>query len=398
MRSQSGPVPQSRLRGSGLGPDLLGPGMGGQDQAPMQAMGRMSNHGQEQIPDMMESLEPMPIGPTSSTSMAWDKGQKHQRQQRLHRAQRKSFQEPVKSTSQDFDLDPFDFNPLPFKPNKEPVDDFEPIQTDFNNNNSFTSGKKSVDVSSNAQFGGSPDQVQVSVNMVVNTMPQGFPRENGVNTVTNIQIGTGTMNDERKQPSIPSHNGDGYPGQNFQLTTDTPNGFIQISAQSNSSGTDDRSMMNPGSAQGGVFGNQNEVGKMLGQGNGPGFHNGNSFNGNGGMMGNKGMQMINGKMAGTGSGNMMNGNTNMMNGNMAGNGNMMNGNMMNGNMMGNNMPGQNMNVNVSVNGNPNPNPNNPAANNNNGGGQNNGLRWNKNEVANSVPCAASLVGSLFDDW
>ena len=23
---------------------------------------------------------------------------------------------------------------------------------------------------------------------------------------------------------------------------------------------------------------------------------------------------------------------------------------------------------------------------------------NKNEVANSVPCAASLVGSLFDDW
>lgn len=30
--------------------------------------------------------------------------------------------------------------------------------------------------------------------------------------------------------------------------------------------------------------------------------------------------------------------------------------------------------------------------------QNNGLDMNKNKVGNAVPCAASLVGSLFDDW
>ena len=31
-------------------------------------------------------------------------------------------------------------------------------------------------------------------------------------------------------------------------------------------------------------------------------------------------------------------------------------------------------------------------------GQKGNPQWNKNEVANSVPCAASLVGSVFDDW
>lgn len=405
LRSQSGPVPQSRRLCSGFGSDLLLTGIGEQDQSPMDAMVRLSNHGQEQIPDMTESLEPMPIGPTRSSSMAsmaWDKGRKQQRQQRLPLAQRKSFQEPVKSSSRDLDLDAFDFNPLPFEPIKDPVDDFEPIQTNFNSNNCFISGKNSVDVSSNAQFGGSPDQVQVSVNMVVNTKPQGFPRENAVNTVTNIQIGTGTMNDESQQGNTPSHNGDGYPGQNFQLTTDTSNGFIQISTQSNSLGIDDHSMMSSGSAQGGSIGFQSDAGKILGQGNCHEFHDGNFISGNSGMIGNKGIELMNEKGTMTGAANMMNGNTNMINGNMPergimvtgslGNGKMDNGMKMNENLMGNNTAGQKMNVNVSV------NASSPAANNSDAGVQNHLLRWNKNEVANSVPCAASLVGSLFDDW
>lgn len=406
MRSQSGPVPQSRRQGSGFGPDLFGTGMGEHDQSPMNAMGRLSNHGQEQTPDAIESLEPMPIGPTRSSSMALYNGQKQHRQQRLPRAQRKSFQEPVKSSSQDLDLDPFDFNPLPFKPSKEPLDDFEPIEANLNSNNCFISGKNGVDVSGNAHFGGSPDQVQVSVNMVVNTTPQCFPQENAVNTVTNIQIGTGTMNDESQQGNKTSHKGDGYPGQNFQLTTDTSKGFIQISTQSNSLGIDDCSTMSAGFAQGGSFRSQNNVGKMCGQGPCDGFQDGNSFIGNSGMIGNNRLLMTeNGTM--TGTTNMMNGSASMLTGKMPGSGIMITGGLgnvkmgnatvgsgtrMNGNMMGNNIAGQNMNVNVSV------NSSNPAANDSNAGVQNTGLRWNKNEVANSVPCAASLVGSLFEDW
>lgn len=317
-----------QARCSGVGEDIFGPGTRSQDGRVISAQG--------QAPDITSSLEPMPIGAVSS-SMPWDGGPSKLTQ---------SYQEPAKTNFQDSDQDfaPLDFNPLPFKPNNEgyDIDDFEPLPTNFNDN--FSSGQQNtcslgpVDVSANAQFGGASDHVQVSVNMVVNTMPQGYPRESAVNTVTNIQIGTGSFNDDRRTQHdgfFKSAVGDGFQGQNFQLTTDTANGFIQISAQSNP--TD------------GVSSNT-----MIGQGNNYGFNN----NAGNDMMGSSGLHMANGGMSS---------NSNSVN-------------------------CERRNINLSISN------NNVGASGGNDGASKSSLTWKKSEVANSVPCAASLVGSLFDDW
>jgi hypothetical protein len=55
----------------------------------------------------------------------------------------------------------------------------------------------------------------------------------------------------------------------------------------------------------------------------------------------------------------------------------------------------NLNINASANGDMNMN---DSMGDNCNGIDSNGLRWNKSKVANSVPCAATLTGSIFDDW
>jgi hypothetical protein len=339
---------QLRMSGNGNGQDYFGQGNGNgmgnqvaQGQAQYQGMGIFSCQGEGQDPDFMSSLEPMPIGQvgsSSSTSNTWDCGQPQQIQ---------SCPEPVKASFNDLEQD-IDFNPLPFKPNNNcnndeyGFDDFEPLPTSFHDpfpscNNQSMYSRSPVDLSTNAQFGGPAEQVQVSVNMVVNTMPQGYARDNTVNTVTNIQIGTGTISDDRKPNDgfLKSSFGDVFQGSNFQLTTDTTNGFIQISAQSNpkdgSANMVGPGMMNPGNTL-------------------PSFNNFGGMGGGGQYVGN--------------------------------------GNVSQGATLGNAFERRSINLSI----------NNVNASRDNSGDQKSSLAWNKMEVANSVPDAASLVGSLFDDW
>lgn len=174
----------------------------------------------QQFQGSMASFEPVPIGSSHSSA-----NNMHQPQA----AMSQSFQEPIKSQTMaksDPDFDHLDFTPLPFHfNNSENQDGFS---SKFN---SMTNHMQNP-----------TDQVQVSVNMVVNTSP-GFQKDSSVNTVTNIQIGTGsgTMLDDRNKSlnySFSKPHSDAFSTSNFQLTTDTPNSFIQISTQSNTQGSD----------------------------------------------------------------------------------------------------------------------------------------------------------------
>jgi hypothetical protein len=300
------------------------------------------------FPNLMVGAEPVPIGSGSNMGRNGQQPVKMQQQNQQSFAAMPPSCNTGKKNQDVWDAGNVDLNPLPFQFNDE---DFDPLPTSFNNGNCWDMP------SNNKQFSGNPEQVQVSVNMVVNTMPQGSSKENAVNTVTNIQIGTINDNsNDRNQCNdfYASSCTDSFPVPNFQLTTDAPSSFIQIS-------TGDPHLQNHGS---GLDGNPHQMNDFqigfFGNGNGNDSQNNSMGFNNRSLPENNLMTM---------EGNNMN-----MNGNMGSNINM-NGNMgdmnMNGNMSGN------------------------SGNNGNG---NNDLRWNKKKVANSVPCAASLVGSVFDDW
>jgi len=312
-------------------------------------------------------------------------------------------QEPVKQ-QREFSIglgtDDFDFNPLPLEFNND--DDFDPLPLPGNNQNQFCNAPPAA------------EQVQVSVNMVVNTMPQGYSRDNNgaVNTVTNIQIGTGTINDDRNMNKQAVMNDNSYP---------TNGNFIQISTQSNpSSSTNNLSSCMPGNRnsgmsslsngnrpqqmndfQNGFFGGTDDYESDLSGGqqevvSNPGHNRIGGFVGNNRMslqlqqqqngmslqqqqnaMSLQLQQQQNGmslqqqqNAISLQQQQQQNGYSAYMMGNNTSNA--MNGQMANGN-------------NVQM------------ANGNNGQDNDGDDRWNKNKVASAVPCAASLA-DIFDDW
>jgi hypothetical protein len=461
-------------------------------EQPMSAMSISSNQGQLPIhnvqqhrasmqsldgglgPDMLADLEPVPIGPVSSlpsrpaslpsrtnSGMAWGirNNMKPPPQEVFNNKSNLMLppprQKPLGQPKTDDDFGGFDFNPIPIG-GMGSLDEFDPLPFGM--------------LAGNGQQQQQTDQVQLSVNMVV-------------------------------------------PGSaNFQLTTDTGNGVIQISAQQGMNSGNQEQMMGMGMMNPMSMSNNNGNMRSSGSNNTSQSHMNeyqiNVFGGNGGCDNNGtsmpgkgnnnvgvGSPMINPMMMNANTGNnmnpmMMNGNGNgmnpmmmnantgnsmnpmMMNGNSNGNnmnpmmmnpigGNSMNPMMMNANggnnmnpmmmkasnngnsmnpmimnnndlmkqqqnmaaaqraMNGNMMMGQhqqqnmgsaqgfasNMNMNggmngsMNMNGGMNGNMNMNAGMGDNGNGvDSNGLRWNKNKVANSVPCAATLTGSIFDDW
>ena len=191
----------------------------------------------QQFQGAMASFEPAPIGSSNSNSIG----------SHPPATMSQNFQEPIASQSMaksDPDFDHLDFTPLPFSFNNNAKQDFDPLPCGWSSN-----GKTN-------QMQNATDQVQVSVNMVVNTLP-GFQKDTSVNTVTNIQIGTGSGNmlDDRNSilnDSFSKPYSDSFSSSNFQLTTDSPNSFIQISTQSNTQGSDS---MNYGLPSGTNFAN-----------------------------------------------------------------------------------------------------------------------------------------------
>ena len=273
-------------------------------------------------------------------------GWKAAQQQKPKPVVSQSFQAPIKPqlmASSLQDCDPFDFNPIPLKFNED--DDLHPFPAHFGSSSS-KNGLGPLDVSTNTHVSRAPDQVQVSFNMVVNT-PQGFRKETAVNTVTNIQIGTGTgtMIDERNKSFNDSFSNpytDAFPGSNFQLTTDTPNGFIQISTQSNTQGAD---AIESGGLSASHKGQMNDFQT--------GFFGGFDDFGMG--------------ITDAACSDAVN-------------------NEYQGNIKSNTMNVQAWSGSVK------------SSTGAGADGQNDGLELNKSKMGNSVPCAASLVGSLFDDW
>ena len=199
--------------------------LGSQGQSMNQAQ-QYQNQGQGLSQDFqggMTSFQPVPIGSSSAESMGWNSANKQQSQRTLNQ----DFQNPLSCdtlANSEPDFDPLDFNPIPLNSNNS-EEDFDPLPIGFASNTTTN------------QVQNGTDQVQVSVNMVVN-------RDTAVNTVTNIQIGTGagTVLDERNgflNDGFSKPSSDVFPSSNFQLTTGAPNGFIHISAHTNSQGVVD---------------------------------------------------------------------------------------------------------------------------------------------------------------
>jgi len=170
----------------------------------------------QQFQDFTASLEPNPIGPVNLMSMG-QPSMRFDSQKQLEPVTSQSYGEPMKDHSASKMTDDFgdlDFDPLPLDKDY----DFDPLPADLG---MFP-----------AQNADTNNKVHVSVNMVVNHAPQGFQKDSSVNTVTNIQIGTGSGGcDDRSQncnslnDSFSKPFSDAFPASsNFQLS---------VSAQSN---------------------------------------------------------------------------------------------------------------------------------------------------------------------
>ena len=409
---------------------------------------------------MANLLEPVPIGPVSSIHRSSSAGYQQQQKQVPQRAHSHSLASlPTKAAQQQREsqqLDPWvddDFDPLPLKFNDDDLDPLPAASFPMKgNNNSYNMGNIAQDIYPNKpqqqQYGYNPEQLQVSFNMVVNAMPHrysigdnmnGMGTSTGVNTVANIQIGTindptsmmqnnnnnqfsssnsdynystssacSSINNNSCGPtdvlSSSSNNG----SSNFQFSTDvaaTGNGFIQISTQGNPNeynSNNNAMAMNKSAA--GMNMNNNMYGMQQQSNNGnyssssqmtmmnsANYQTGSFYGGNGQQQDSFNNvncnylsynDMMNGNNFNSSVGSM--GQSQMNAGGMM----MMNNNNNLGmNMSSSNITGMNMNnAMMKMN-----------SGNSNMNGNNGNQTWNKNKVANSVPCAADLLGN-FDDW